>query len=135
MLYDKNFDIHNVVVLEEPIRGYEIKADEDVVVKNISYTPNKITLTTKSKNDQLLFISDNYFPGWSAKVDGVDTPIYRADYTFRAIPIKKGEHNVLMYYFPNSFKWGIWISVGTFICLIVIFLFVTITKIPEKLRK
>jgi uncharacterized membrane protein YfhO len=61
--------------------------------------------------DALFFISDTYYPGWRAFVDGKETKIYRANYAFRAIKVPKGTHEVLMYYLPNSFVFGIYLSI------------------------
>lgn len=132
-LYDPKFDFHSTLILEEPLpSGYNIQPGLRNSIKNISYSPNKIYLKTNSSKDQLLFISDNYFPGWKAMVDGKDTQILRANYTFRAVPIKRGTHQVVFTYSPASFWIGLWISVVSFISLIVIFVSITMVKHVKK---
>ena len=37
-----------------------------------------------------LVLTDTYFPGWIAQIDGEDTPIYRADGNFRAVVVPGG---------------------------------------------
>jgi uncharacterized membrane protein YfhO len=54
-----------------------------------------------------LVLSDTYYPGWKAFVDGKETKIYRADYAFRAIPLNAGTHRVEFTYDPISFKLGV----------------------------
>ena len=51
--------------------------------------------------------------GWKAQVDGEETPILRADYTFRAVPLIPGEHLVRFYYDPWTFKLGLGISLAS----------------------
>ena len=51
-------------------------------------------------------MSDTYYRGWKAFVDGEETKIYRADYTFRAIPLNAGTHRLEFVYDPMSFKLG-----------------------------
>jgi uncharacterized membrane protein YfhO len=51
-------------------------------------------------------LSDLYFPGWQASVDGADTPIYRANYTFRLIEVPAGRSTVEFRYRPTSFLIG-----------------------------
>jgi hypothetical protein len=51
-------------------------------------------------------LSDTYYPGWKAFVDGKRTKIYRANYTFRALPLSAGTHRVEFVYDPLSFKLG-----------------------------
>ena len=50
---------------------------------------------------------DTYFPGWTASVDGRETPIYRANYTFRAVSMPAGAHIVMFTYRPLSFRLGL----------------------------
>lgn len=56
-------------------------------------------------------LSDTYYPGWKAFVDGTRQKIYRANYAFRAIPLSAGTHNVEFVYDPMSFKLGIGVTI------------------------
>lgn len=67
-------------------------------------------------NDQptLLFISDNYYPGWNAYVNGQKSEIIRANYTFKAVALPPGKNEVIFKYEPKSFKIGgfvTWLSI------------------------
>jgi uncharacterized membrane protein YfhO len=55
-------------------------------------------------------LRDTGFPGWQAEVDGVPTPIYNANYLFRAVPISAGEHQVIFEYRPLSWRYGLVLS-------------------------
>ncbi|MDO8487668.1 MAG: YfhO family protein [Candidatus Curtissbacteria bacterium] len=79
-------------------------------VEVLSYKSQEVIVKTKSDAPKLLFISDNFYPGWKAKVDGDETEIMRADYTFRAVPLTAGEHIVRFYFDSDSFKLGAVIS-------------------------
>jgi uncharacterized membrane protein YfhO len=68
----------------------------------------------------LLFLSDIYYPGWNAYVDGVKTAMYRADYAFRAVPVKKGNHTVELRYEPESFEIGKDVSLAALFVIIVL---------------
>ncbi len=70
------------------------------------YQNNFVELQAKLKSKKFLFLSDSYFPGWKALVDGMPTTIYRADYIFRAILLEPGEHRIRFQYNPLSFKIG-----------------------------
>lgn len=58
----------------------------------------------------ILFLSDNFYPGWTATIDDQPTPIYRANYTFRAVVVPAGKHEVKFIYQPLSVKLGLIIS-------------------------
>ena len=61
-----------------------------------------------TNKNAILFLSDNYYPGWNATVDNKKSEILRADYTFRAIPVPTGKHTVKFVYDPQSFKLGVY---------------------------
>ena len=84
-------------------------------VRLISYKSNKIEIDTVSDKDALLFISDNYYAGWKVSVDGENGKIYRADYSFRAVPVGKGRHKVIFSYYPESFSLGIKVSLAALV--------------------
>jgi uncharacterized membrane protein YfhO len=63
-------------------------------------------------------LSDTYYPGWKAWVDGRPEKIYQANYAFRAVPLSAGVHQVKFVYDPVSFKWGAGVTLlGILICL------------------
>ena len=107
-LLSRDFDWRNVLVLEEPspISAQFGKGSAEI----ISYKPQEVMIRTRSDQPKLLFLSDNYYPGWKATVDGDETKIWRANYTFRAVPLVPGEHTVRFYYDSQVFRLGLIIS-------------------------
>ncbi len=122
-IYDDKVNLQETLILEKDPKitlGKISKSNIEIV----DYTPNKLNFKIKTDADSLFFISDNYFPGWKALIDGKEKEIYRANYSFRAIPIKQGEHRLEMYYFPESFITGLKISIiGVFLLIIYLILF------------
>ena len=108
-IFSDHFDLRSEVVLE---KNPEINmAEGDLgVAQIISYKPNSIEISVNSKSNALLFSTDNFALGWKASVDGKNTPILRANYAFRATPVKKGRHIVRFFYDPWSFKLGVYLS-------------------------
>ena len=87
-----------------------------------SYKPQEVVIKTESDQPKLLFLSDNYYPGWKATVDGNEVKILRADYTFRAVPLVGGKHTVRFYFDSLIFKVGLYISLGGLLVLGLLFL-------------
>jgi uncharacterized membrane protein YfhO len=65
-----------------------------------------VVVETESADDALLVLTDTYYPGWRAKVDGSDAEILRADYVFRAVVLPAGNHTVEFEFKPRSFLFG-----------------------------
>ncbi len=127
-LFDKDFDLGKKIILEkEP--GLEIKkeeANEKESVEIIEYTPNQVSLETEALAPALLFLSDNYYPGWKATIDGKKAEILRADYSFRALALSAGKHQIVFSYEPGVFYWGLRVSIFSLILFIVWLFFVKI---------
>jgi hypothetical protein len=66
----------------------------------------EIDLTTATAAPRFLVLSEMYFPGWHAYVDGVETPIYRTNYLFRGVAVPAGRHTLAFVYRPASALWG-----------------------------
>jgi hypothetical protein len=94
--------------LRRSLKGGEGREKE---VDFISESNNRLKFLIKASENTFLVLNDTYFPGWKAFVDGQETKIYRADYTFRAIPLNAGTHQVEFIYDPLSFKLGAAISI------------------------
>ncbi|RJQ37715.1 hypothetical protein C4559_03200 [Candidatus Microgenomates bacterium] len=124
IFFEKNFNPLKTILLEEKINNFPL---ENIDMKEekldlISYKPQKVIAKTNTLSQNLLFISDNFYPGWKAFVDGKETKIYRANFVFRAIVIPKGEHEIEFRYNPYSFQIGLYITVFGIILLSTIFL-------------
>lgn len=58
-------------------------------------------------------VSETYFPGWEASVDGRPVPLYMADGVIRGIMVTgSGNHIIELHYRPSSFYWGGLITLG-----------------------
>jgi hypothetical protein len=84
----------------------------------VSYNANKVIIECEAKTDAFLYLSDTWYPGWRAYVDGTKTEIYRADLAFRAVEIPKGSHRVVFRYVPISFYIGLFLTIsGIVLCV------------------
>jgi hypothetical protein len=114
-LADKSFDYKNSIILEEepepghlPSKTDAKQAAAEVVVKPRGEAAFDIVATVPSSG--FIFLNDVLTPGWRARVDGVETKIYRANYLFMAIPVGAGKHSIEIEYAPADFRIGVWIS-------------------------
>jgi hypothetical protein len=75
-----------------------------------AYSPEAIEIRTTTQEEALLVLSDTFYPGWQATVDGVVTPIHPANYLFRGVVVPPGEHTVRFFYQPDSWRHGLLLS-------------------------
>ncbi len=83
------------------------------------YSGSEIIIKTDTPQPAFLVLTDSYFPGWIAQIDGEDTKIYRADYNFRAVLVSPGAHVVRFKYSPLSFKVGAVTSLVAFLIVLL----------------
>lgn len=84
------------------ILGEAKPQDNNSVAKITVYEPNQLTYEVNSTKGGILVFSENYYPGWTATVDGTDVEVGRVNYILRAINVKPGKHKVVLSFFPTS---------------------------------
>ena len=75
----------------------------------VKYDIHDIIVDVKSEGGYLV-LTDMFFPGWYAEIDGEEQQVLRANYAFRAIQVPPGEHRVQFRYRPLSFSIGAGLS-------------------------
>ncbi len=122
IFFDNSFDVSQTILLEES-PGFEANTLKNPgKLELLSYLPNEIDIKVQAVGNNLLFLSDTYYPGWKAYVDDKETGIYRANYAFRAVAIPSGIHHVKFLYDPMSFKIGYIISLISLASLVILLL-------------
>jgi hypothetical protein len=89
-------------------------------VEITKYTCNTVGLSVGTDRTGLLILTDQYYPGWRASIDGKPAPIIRADYDFRAIIVPAGHHQVIFHYAPHSLTAGYAIALVAVVFLLCI---------------
>ena len=60
----------------------------------------------------LAVLSDRWYPGWKASVNGADVPVLRANGVFMAVPVPAGVSDVEFHFTPGSVVLGAAISLA-----------------------
>ena len=71
---------------------------------------DRVELDVQTPSPTYLVLSDVYYPGWSATLDDRPTPIYAADFAFRAVWVPAGLHHIRFQFEPSVWQWGAVIS-------------------------
>lgn len=112
-LADPGFDAAaEVVLLAEDLAAYGLAATAaadaaGVEVQVEAYTPERVVLRAELPGPGFLVLSDTWYEGWQATVDGVAAPILRANLLFRAVALPAGSHEVVFEFAPRSLSLGV----------------------------
>ena len=105
----RGFPMRGEVVLEEaPTASIGPGGAAEIV----RYEDEEVAVALTDSAGGILVLSDTYYPGWRAFVDGVERPILRANHVFRAVEVPAGTREVIFSYEPDSFRYGLLVSVA-----------------------
>jgi hypothetical protein len=119
LLRDRSFDPSQEVVLA---KGEAMTAEGGhTPVEIITYKPEQIQARARLDAPGYLVLTDAFYPGWTAEVDGRPLPILRADLYFRAVALEQGEHEITFRYQPASARAGLAASIAALLVWIALF--------------
>jgi hypothetical protein len=115
-LRNPQFDWRKQVIVTplQPLTNWQPSTSADTVTLT-SYQHNQVAMQTNTSGPRLLVLTDTFYPGWEATVDGQVTPILRANHSLRAVIVPAGQHQVRFQFRPRSFRYGLMISLITLI--------------------
>jgi hypothetical protein len=125
-LIDYDFDLSSTVLLEdetalarlESMARGSFPSEGKGKVEIVEYEANRVVIKTAASQAGFLFLSDVYYPGWRARLDGQEETVYRADYLFRAVMVPPGQHIVEFTFDPVAFKIGLAVALATAAALV-----------------
>jgi hypothetical protein len=97
--------------------------DIDSSASIIEYKANQVVIEAQSQKPGILVLTDVFYPGWRAYVDGKPTEVFRVDGLVRGVLLEKGSHTVTFRYLPDTFVAGLIVAAIAFAgSLILLFL-------------
>lgn len=116
----------NIFTLPDSLdkKGYQINI--------LNYKAEEIKISTNNNLNGILVLSEAYYPGWNAYIDGIKVPVIRANHVMRAIFVPKGLHNILFKFESLSFKIGLCISITSLIFMVLFSSFSIFKKNKNK---
>jgi hypothetical protein len=76
----------------------------------LEYVPGHIKVRAEATRPALLVISESWYSGWRATLDGRPAEILRANYLSQGVVVPAGIHTVELNYEPDAFRYGALIS-------------------------
>jgi hypothetical protein len=109
-------DAHRVALLpanlDTPLDPSAEPASEQVRIGR--YEANRMDLSVHAGGRSLLVLSELYYPGWTASVNGKTQRIWKVDGALRGIVVPQGDSQVSLHYRPVSIYIGAALSVIAF---------------------
>lgn len=111
---DPRFDVGRVALFDtsvavptQPVPA-QLPAPLDMRVRVNAWQPGHITLALDrpAPASATLVVSENFYPGWVARVDGRPTPVGRADLTLIGVPLAAGARAVELTFTSPRYERG-----------------------------
>ena len=116
-------DVHNVAIVNEEFRnivGDFHAAPSEGTIQLVDYKPNQLKYSFDSSKDELVVFSEIWTSkGWTMWIDGVESPLFRADYILRSAIIPAGQHEIVMRYEPRIWRVGNTIQLITSLLILI----------------
>lgn len=116
------FDPYVAVVIEGAVAA-DVAANPRRTITEAQitrYDPERIELRVNAPAAGYLVLTDTFYPGWRAEVDGTAAPIRVANHLFRAVYVEAGRHTITFIYDPMTFKVGLAVTSSALLVLLVI---------------
>jgi uncharacterized membrane protein YfhO len=72
-----------------------------------------VRLVTVTDAPAWLVLSDTWYPGWRARVDGTESTLWRANHAFRAVRVPAGRHEIEMRFTSDALRAGAALSAAS----------------------
>jgi hypothetical protein len=111
-------DLRAAVLTSTPPREVlpESDATSPGTARVLTKTPMEVAVEIDAQRPGVLVLTDTYYPGWKATIDGAPAEIFPAYQAFRGVTVPAGQYTVRFHYQPISFRIGVLLSATTLVC-------------------
>jgi len=95
--------------------------------------PNRFTVEAEGVDPSFLVVSQNWYPGWTAKVNGTLQPLVRVDGALMGLFLNSGVSKVEFNFRPRHFHWALFLTMISLLTLI--FLSAAHWKVMRRLKR
>lgn len=124
---DPRFPVHSVAIFSDSadVKAVQLSAppapiDLPVTITNYGAGSISLTLTKPAPAGSALVVSENYYPGWKATVDGTPAPLSRAMYSLIGVPLPTGATSVELRFTSASYETGKLITLAAIVGALVL---------------
>lgn len=119
--WDGREPLEMVITEGAPVHGCAEKdSTNSFAYQIVSETPINIKMQISAGGDGWVLLSDTWYPGWKAMLDGKRVEIFRGFSNFRTVWVPAGTHTVEMKYQPPSYAIGAGLSISGWLFLAIL---------------
>ena len=101
LIHDHLSDFHNMAFLfQQPPDLETCGPQDDVAIED--FRPQFVRIRARMACTGAVVLSDTFYPGWRADVDGRPAAIYEVNGAMRAVVVPQGDHVLTMRFLPTS---------------------------------
>jgi membrane protein YfhO len=126
LLRDPSFDPYRVAYVEQPLGDLRPLTPQGSLVSEPASagpvdrgtalftreSPNRFRVETLSPGPRLLVVSQNWYPGWKAWINGESRPVERVNGTLMGVQVEAGASQAEFIYRPTGFIWALGMTVA-----------------------
>lgn len=71
------------------------------------YEPERVELVAEVRERSVLVLTDAWYPGWEARVDGREAAVFPVDQALRGVVVGPGSHRVELEFHPGWLPMGL----------------------------
>lgn len=116
-------NLHNVAVIAGPLPGIADAASGGDTLRFRSYEATGMSLDVNAASAGLLVLSEVYYPGWQATVNGRESEIRKVDGGLRGLVVPAGQSHVVLEYRPTTAYAGLGLSFATGLAVLLGWIF------------
>lgn len=113
----RSYNPSQIALVEEPLNFKTQNLDAAEPPKVVELSKSKLQIQTNFSSPAFLVLSDVYYPGWYATIDGNPTHIYQTNYILRGVKLPPGNHDIVFEFKPISFHIGVGISTSSLLLI------------------
>ncbi len=115
-----NIDDIELVLNKIPSYREKMVTLHENVMKSIDMNDNEINGTIATEKGGWVFVGIPYSEGWSCSIDGNSANIVRANYSFMAVNVSQGKHEIKFTYITPGLREGAIFSILSLIVVLII---------------
>ncbi|HSJ62783.1 MAG TPA: YfhO family protein [Gemmatimonadaceae bacterium] len=125
---DPRFDIGRAALFDssEKVTGAQLSALPEptgivAAVERPHHEQIVVRLGAPAPAGSALVVSENWYPGWTATIDGSAAPVARADYSFIGVPLPEGAREIRLSFEEPAYAMGKAITLAALaVCVLIV---------------